>query len=136
MYEIFSWSDFIQIVIQTAYMYVLIFTSDRTLRSHFLYVCMSVRPSHNQIIRLNEKVNLIENLPTFELKTFGIEVLYAIHWANEISIREGFKKKLNQKVILIENLPRFDPRTFGIEVQHAIHWANGISISLYENLAI
>ena len=51
-----------------------VFTSDRTLRSHFLYVCMSVCPSHNQIIRLNEKVNLIENLPRFELRTFGIEV--------------------------------------------------------------
>ena len=54
------------------------FTSDRTLRSHFLYVCMSVRPSvrpsHNQIIRLNEKVNLMENLPRIEPRTFGIEV--------------------------------------------------------------
>ena len=40
----------------------IIFTSDRTLRSHFLYVCMSVCMSHNQIISLeDEKVNLIEN---------------------------------------------------------------------------
>ena len=38
-----------------------IFTSDRTLRSHFLYVCLSVCMSHNQIIRLNEKAKLIEN---------------------------------------------------------------------------
>ena len=52
-----------------------VFTSDRTLRSHFLYVCMSdVRMSHNQIIRLNEKVNLIENLLRIELRTFGKEV--------------------------------------------------------------
>ena len=69
-----------------------IFTSDRTLRSHFLYVCMSVCMyvcmSHDQIIRLNEKVHLIENLPTFEPRTFGIEVWYAIHWANGISISQ------------------------------------------------
>ena len=47
--------------------------SDRMLRSHFLYVCMSVCMSHNQIIRLNEKVNLIENLPRIEPRTCGIE---------------------------------------------------------------
>ena len=35
-----------------------------------MYVCMSVCMSHNQIIRLNEKVNL----PRIEPKTFGIEV--------------------------------------------------------------
>ena len=39
-----------------------------------MYVCMSVCPSHNQIIRLNEKLNLIENLLRFELITFEIEV--------------------------------------------------------------
>ena len=43
----------------------IIFTSDRMLRTHFLYVCMYVCMyvclSHNQIIRLNEKVNLTEN---------------------------------------------------------------------------
>ena len=39
-----------------------------------MYVCMSVCPSHNQIIRLNEKVNLIENLPRIEPGIFGIEV--------------------------------------------------------------
>ena len=52
-----------------------------------MYVCMYVCLSHNQIIRLNEKVNLIENLPRFELKTFGIEVYHAIHWANGISFK-------------------------------------------------
>ena len=56
-----------------------IFTSDRTLRTHFLYVCMYVCLSHNQIIRLNEKVNLIENLPRIKPRTFGIEVDHAIH---------------------------------------------------------
>ena len=35
-----------------------------------MYVCLS----HNQIIRLNEKVNLIENLPRIEPRTNGIEV--------------------------------------------------------------
>ena len=64
----------------------IIFTSDRTLRSHFLYVCMYVRMSHNQIIRLNEKVNFIENLPRIEPRTLGIEAYHAIHWANGISI--------------------------------------------------
>ena len=47
-----------------------------------MYVC----PSHNQIIRLNEKLNLIENIPRIEPMTFGIEVWHAIHWANGISI--------------------------------------------------
>ena len=63
------------ISILNTYTYRLFFTSDRTLRSHFLYVCMSfclsVCMSHNQIIRLNEKVNLIENLPRIEIKKLG-----------------------------------------------------------------
>ena len=50
-----------------------------------MYVCMSVCMSHNQIIRLNEKVILIENSPGIELGTFRIEVKHAIHWANGIS---------------------------------------------------
>ena len=49
-----------------------IFTSDRTLRSHFLYVCMSVCM---YVCRLNEKAKLIENSLRFELETFRVDTL-------------------------------------------------------------
>ena len=68
-----------------------------------MYVCMSVCPSHNQIIRLNEKENLIENLLRIESRTFEVEDNHAIHRANGISI------SLNENLAMLTKIKKLGP---------------------------